>query len=72
MTGYIFFIVCFFILGIYCIIYSIVKLRKLNSESEDYLEKRKQYIKSIWGGLGLMLVGVWIYFTKIVWNLWQY
>ena len=72
MTGYMFFIVCFFILGVYCIIYSILKLRKLNSEDKDYLKKRKQYTKSIWGGLGYILVGVWIYLTKIVWNLWQH
>ncbi len=68
MNGYYVFIFAFAALGLYTIVYSVVQMLRLDRAGTDYKARRKQYLRSIFGGVMMICVGVFIYFTKVVWR----
>lgn len=71
MNGYWIFIFAFVALGVYCIIYSVVRLGRLDHRSHKYYGTRKQLRKNIVGGVGLIFLGLFIYLTRVVFNPWN-
>lgn len=71
MNGYYFFIGVFAALGLYCMVYGAIKLCRLDRKSADYAESRRKELKNIAGGVLFIIIGVIIYFVRIIhpWNM---
>lgn len=66
MNGYYYFIFAFFALGLYTIVYTVVRIFRLDKESPEYAVDKKRLLKNIPGGLGLIGVGILIYLFKVI------
>lgn len=58
MNGYYVFIFAFAALVLYTMVYSVVQMLRLDRSGTDYKARRKQYMRSIIGGVMLICVGV--------------
>ena len=68
MNGYWVFIAAYAALGLYVIVKCIIDLYRLRKDGGNDALQRKVLIRGIVGGIGLIMLGVFIYYTKIVYR----
>lgn len=53
-------------MGVYVIIKCSIDLHRLSGDEDDYLKRRSALQRGIGGGVGLLLLAAWIYYSRIV------
>lgn len=61
-----FFLIAFIVLGLYCIVKGVRLRMRLDRGADDYDEQKKKSAGYIVGGLLIIVIGVWKFYTRAV------
>lgn len=61
-----FFLIAFSVLGLYCIVKGIRLRMRIDPDADDCKEQKKKSTGYIVGGLLIIVVGVWKFYTRTV------
>lgn len=61
-----FFLIGFVVLGLYCIVKGVRLRMRLDPAADDYEEQKKKSTGCIVGGIILIIIGVWKFYTRTV------